>query len=117
MSNVYARQKSLKGNRLAFELAQIGGCLNSNGTASCFMCDLSLPEETILNLRDMGGPRNFVDAGLFYHANENPWCDFLQSQPKDYKEKILGEFVIDFLSFFVFISNAYSFNESYFAIF
>ena len=80
----------------------MGGCLNSTGTASCFMCDLTLAEETIMNIRDIGGPKNFVDAGLFYHANENPWCDFLQSQQKDNKEKILGEFIIDCLSFFSF---------------
>ena len=55
------------------------------------MCDLNLNEDRIMAIRDEGELNNFVEAGMFYHARERPWCAFLKRLPEEYRNELLGK--------------------------
>ena len=101
MSDVFTREKSLAGSDLAKELAKIGGCRDEKGNVACYMCDLTLNADDIIEIGDDGKFNSFVEAGLFFHAREKPWCGFLHNLPKKDRKRLLGERIC-FINYMIF---------------
>ena len=75
------RLSSLDGVGHSLELSEIGAYKDKQqkpGFISCFKCGLLLKSNEIENI---AAEKNitFLKAGWFFHANQHPWCEFLQA--------------------------------------
>ena len=84
---------SLKGNRYAYELAEMGACCDTSDRSkiSCYVCDFKFEEKEIEDTKHEFELKNARDAGWLLHTSSHPWCEYLKNLPEEVRTNILGK--------------------------